>query len=483
MNLAMVQRILGLMLLMFSLTLLVPIAVSFGFADGHHQPFLSAMAVVAGVGVLLWLPVRSVQRDLRLRDGFLIAAVFWTCLGFAGAVPLYLSDQPGLSFTDAVFEAVSGLTTSGATVIVGLDDLPKSILFYRQQLQWLGGMGIIVLAVALLPVLGIGGMSLYKAETPGPIKDQKLTPRITQTAKAMWAIYALLTAACAASFWLAGMDGFDAIGHAFSVLSTGGFSTKDASLGHFDSVAIEIVATVFMFLGGVNFALHFYALRKREPGVYWQDTEFKAYFWIVASVVAFVTVYLWLDGEYPTFGESLRHASLQVVSMQTSTGLLTTGFADWPGALPPLLMALTLICGCAGSTAGGMKVIRWLIVFRQGVCELKQLVHPSAELPVKIAGRPVPQRVLNAVAGFFAMYFIIFAVLMFLLMIFGLDQITAWSAIATSINNTGPGLGDVAWHFRDVSDSAKWVCLIAMLVGRLEIFTFVLLLTPAFWER
>jgi trk/ktr system potassium uptake protein len=483
MNIAMVQRILGLMLLMFSLTLLVPVGVSLGFGDGHYRPFLYGAAIVAAAGAILWLPVHRLRRELRLRDGFLIAAVFWVCLGFAGAVPLYLSDRPELSFTDCVFEAVSGLTTSGATVIVGLDDLPKSILFYRQQLQWLGGMGIIVLAVALLPVLGIGGMSLYKAETPGPMKDQKLTPRITQTAKAMWAIYALLTAACALSFWLAGMSGFDAIGHAFSALSTGGFSTHDASLGYFNSRPIEMIATVFMFLGGANFTLHFTALRRREPGTYWHDTEFQAYFWIVVSVIAFVTLYLWIDGEYATLGESLRYASLQVVSMQTSTGLMTSGFANWPGPLPVLLMALTLICGCAGSTAGGMKVIRWLIVFRQGVCELKQLVHPSAEIPVKLAGRPVPQRVLNAVAGFFAMYFILFAIMLFLLMIFGLDQVTAWSAVATTINNTGPGLGDVASNFRSVPDSAKWVCTIAMLVGRLEIFTFVLLLTPAFWER
>ncbi len=483
MNLLMVQRILGIMLVMFSLTLLVPIAVSLAYADGHWRPFFYALLIVATVGFLLWLPVRRVRRDLRLRDGFLIAAVFWTCLGFAGATPLFLSDVPAMSFTDAVFEAVSGFTTSGATVIVGLDDLPKSILYYRQQIQWMGGMGIIVLAVAILPILGIGGMSLYKAETPGPMKDQKLTPRITQTAKAMWAIYALLTAACALGFWAAGMSLFDAIGHAFSALSTGGFSTHDASLGYFDSVTIEIIATVFMFLGGVNFALHFAVFARREPGIYWRDTEFQAYFWLVVAVISFATVYLWLYGKYPTIGESLRHASVQVVSMQTSTGLLTTGFADWPGALPPLLMALTLICGCAGSTAGGMKVIRWLIVFRQGVAELKQLVHPSAEIPVKLAGRPVPQRVINGVAGFFAMYFIVFAVFMFLLMMIGMDQVSAWSAVATSINNTGPGLGDVAWHFRDVPDSAKWVCTIAMLVGRLEIFTFVLFLTPAFWQR
>jgi trk system potassium uptake protein TrkH len=483
MNLRVVQRILGLMLMLFSLTLLVPIAVSLAYADGHWRPFLYSLLIVAAAGLLLWLPVRTARRDLRLRDGFLIAAVFWICLGFAGATPLLLSDVPTLSFTEAVFEAVSGFTTSGATVIVGLDELPKSILFYRQQIQWLGGMGIIVLAVAILPILGIGGMSLYKAKTPGPIKDQKLTPRITQTAKAMWAIYALLTAACAVGFWLAGMDGFDAISHAFSALSTGGFSTHDASLGYFDSISIEIIATVFMFLGGANFALHFSALRRREVGVYWRDTEFQAYFWIVASVVAFASVYLWLSGEYPAFGTSLRHASFQVVSMQTSTGLLTTGFVNWPGALPALLMSLTLICGCAGSTAGGMKVIRWLIVFRQGVAELKQLVHPSAEIPVKLAGRPVSQRVVSGVAGFFAMYFIVFAALMFLAMMFGMDQVSAWSAIATSINNTGPGLGDVAWNFRDVPDSAKWVCIIAMLAGRLEIFTFVILLTPAFWQR
>jgi trk system potassium uptake protein TrkH len=483
MNLSMVQRILGLMLMLFSLTLLVPIAVSLVYADGHWRPFFYSQMIVVVAGFLLWFPVRRVRRDLRLRDGFLIAAVFWTCLGLAGATPLFLSDVPALSFTDAVFEAVSGFTTSGATVIVGLDELPKSILYYRQQIQWLGGMGIIVLAVAILPILGIGGMSLYKAETPGPIKDQKLTPRITQTAKAMWTIYALLTAACAAGFWLAGMSGFDALGHAFSTLSTGGFSTHDASLGYFDNVAIEVIATVFMFLGGANFALHFSALRRREVGVYWRDTEFQAYFWIVISVIAFASIYLWLYGEYPTFGESLRHASLQVVSMQTSTGLLTTGFAHWPGALPALLMALTLICGCAGSTAGGMKVIRWLIVFRQGVAELKQLVHPSAEIPVKLAGRPVPQRIISGVAGFFAMYFVVFAALMFLLMMFGMDQVSAWSAIATSINNTGPGLGEVARNFRDVPDSAKWVCAIAMLIGRLEIFTLLLLMTPAFWQR
>lgn len=483
MNLPMVQRILGLMLMLFSLTMLPPAGVSLLYADGHWHPFVWAFAVIAAAGLVLWLPVRKVHRDLRLRDGFLVVAVFWVCLGFAGATPLLISDVPALSFTDAVFEAVSGFTTTGATVISGLDGLPKSILYYRQQIHWFGGMGIIVLAVALLPVLGIGGMSLFKAETPGPFKDQKLTPRITQTAKALWTIYATLTALCAVGFWVAGMTPFDAIGHAFATLSTGGFSTHDASFAHFNSAAVDAVAVVFMFLGGANFALHFMAVRGRDPGLYWRDTEFQAYFWLIVWVIVGTTAYLWLMGEFDSLATALHHASFQVVSMQTSTGFLTTGFADWPGALPVLLMLLTFICGCAGSTAGGMKVIRWLLVFRQGVAELKQLVHPSAEIPVKLAGRPVPQRIIGAVVGFFAMYLIVFATLMLLLMMFGVDQVTAWSAIATCINNTGPGLGEVAWTFQAQSDSAKWICTIAMLVGRVEIFTFVVLLTPAFWQR
>ncbi len=483
MNFSMAQRILGLMLMIFSLAMLPPIGVSLFYGDGQWEPFLLSSLIIAVSGFLLWLPARMARRELRLRDGFLIVSVFWVFLGLAGATPLFLSEVPALSFTDSVFEAVSGFTTTGATVIVGLDDLPRSILYYRQQIQWLGGMGIIVLAVAILPILGIGGMSLYKAETPGPMKDQKLTPRITQTAKALWAIYLSLTVACVVAYWLAGMSLFDAIAHAFSTVATAGFSPYDASLAHFDSMAIEAVATVFMFLGGASFALHFTVLRRRELGFYWRDTEFKAYFLLTAVVTVFATIYLWAMSEFPTLFESFRHAIFQVVSMQTTTGLLTEGFAHWPGALPALLVLLSFIGGCAGSTTGGMKVIRWLIVFRQGVAELKQLVHPSAEVPVKLAGRPVPQRIILGVGGFFAMYLVVFAVLMLLLMMFDLDQVTAWSAVAASLNNVGPGLAEVTMTFRDVSDSAKWVCAIAMLIGRLEIFTLLLLLTPAFWER
>ncbi|MBX3702190.1 MAG: TrkH family potassium uptake protein [Steroidobacteraceae bacterium] len=483
MNLRMVQRILGLMLMLFSLTMLPPIAVSLGYADGHWYPFAGAFAIVAAAGLLLWLPVRRLGGDLRLRDGFLVIAVFWIFLGLAGATPFLISDLPALSVTDAVFEAVSGFTTTGATVIVGLDQLPKSILYYRQQIQWLGGMSIIVLAVALMPMLGIGGMSLYKADTPGPMKDQKLTPRITQTAKALWAVYVLLTALCAVGYSIAGMDAFDAIGHAFSTISTGGYSPHDASLAYFDSAAVDAVATVFMFLGGVSFALHFTVLRRRDPRLYLNDPEFMSFFWLVFTIIAGSTLYLWWHGEFATLAESLRHSAFHIVSIHTGTGYTTTGFAHWPGAMPALLMLLTFIGGCAGSTTGGMKVIRWLLIYRQGVSELKRLVHPSAEIPVKLADRPVPQAVIMGVAGFFAMYCIVFGVLMLALMMLGVDQVTAWSAIASSMNNVGPGLGDVAVTFKDMPDAGKWICSVAMVSGRVEIFTMLLLLTPAFWRR
>jgi len=483
MNLPMVQRILGLMLMIFSLTMLVPAGVSLFYGDGHWYPFVAAFGVVGLIGALLYLPVRRVHRDLRLRDGFLIVALFWVALGVAGATPLLITDVPDLSFTDAVFEAVSGFTTTGATVIIGLEALPKSVLYYRQQIQWFGGMGIIVLAVALLPVLGIGGMSLYKAETPGPIKDEKLTPRITQTAKALWLVYLALTVACAGSYYLAGMSGFDAIGHAFSTLSTGGFSPYDASIAHFQNPAVDMIAAFFMLAGGTNFALHFAMLRGRSPGVYVRDPEFRAYVGILASLSLAVAAYLYLAGEYGSPLESQRYAIFQVVSLQTSTGFLTADFAAWAGALPALLMLATFVGGCAGSTGGGIKVIRWLLVFKQGLVELRRLVHPSAEIPVKFASKPVPVRVMNAVGGFFAIYLLLFGGMMLLLLAVGLDQVSAWSAVATSLNNTGPGLGSVAANFRDVPDAAKWICALAMLIGRLELFTLIILFTPEFWRR
>lgn len=483
MNLGTVLRIFGLIVVVFSLTMLPPVAIALLYADGHAHYFLQSFAIVLAIGLAMWLPVRNVQRDLRLRDGFLVVALFWTVLGIAGAVPFCLTDAPVLSFTDSVFEAVSGFTTTGATVIVGLDRLPPSILWYRQQIQWFGGIGIIVLAVALFPVLGIGGMQLYKAETPGPVKDEKLTPRIAQTAKALWGLYALLTGACAAAYAAAGMGWFDAICHAFSTVATAGFSTHDASLAYFDSFAIDMVACAFMFLGGVNFALHFTAWRAKSAWVWLEDPQFRAYLWLNVLLVLAVVGGLYGGGTYPSLAEAFRYGTLQAISHQTTTGFVTANFSAWPGMLPVLLLLSTFIGGCAGSTAGGMKVIRWQLVLKQGARELKRLVHPSAELPVKYADKPVPIQVLAAITGFFAMYLVLFGAMMLMLMGLGLDQITAWSAVASAINNLGPGLGAVHFNYTALPETAKWVVVVAMLIGRLEVFTLLVLFTPAFWRR
>ena len=482
MNLQVVQRILGLLLVLFSLTMLPPIGVALYYGDNNHGPFFDAFVALLIVGLVVWWPVRKCERDLRLRDGFLVVASFWVVLGIAGAAPLVLADQPDMSLTDAIFEAVSGFTTTGATVLTHLDRLPMSVLYYRQQIQWLGGIGMVVLAVALLPMLGVGGMQLLKAETPGPVKDAKLTPRITETAKALWIVYVAITAACAVGYWIAGMNTFDAIVHAFSTVSTGGFSTHDASLAYFNSAGIEIVAIVFMFLGGVNFSLHFLAWRRWRLRDYLHDPECRAYTVILLAVsILCIAVLIATRTDAP--GMAIRHGLLQVVSMMTSTGFVTTDFSLWPSALPVILILITFIGGCAGSTASGMKVIRWLLMWKQGSREIARLVHPSALLPVKLGEKAVEWRIIDAVWGFFAIYVVCFGVLMVAFMATGEDQVTAFSAIASCINNTGPALGKVAANFTSVSGSGKWLCILAMLLGRLEIYPLLILVSPAFWRR
>ena len=483
MNIATVLRLLGLIVTMFSLTMLPPVVVSLSYGDASWLPFVQTFGILLAAGLALWLPVRSVERDLKLRDGFLVVALFWIVLTLAGALPFLLGESPRLGFTDAVFESAAGITTTNATVIVGLDALPKSVLWYRQQVQWLGGLGVIVLAVALFPVLGIGGMQLYKSDTPGPVKDEKLTPRIWQTARALSGVYVLLTIACAMAYALAGMEAFDAVAHAFSTVSTGGFSPYDAGLAHFNSYAIDMVALVFMFFGGVNFALHFVAWRTKDALAYFSDPQFRAYLWVSVSLIALVTGYLLATGAYASLADAFRYGAVQVVSMQSTTGFVAAPFAGWPGMLPALLMLITFIGGCAGSTAGGMKVIRWQLVLKQAQRELTRLLHPSAALPVKFADTRVPGRVLAAVTGFFAMYLVLFGLMMLMMMATGLDQVTSWSAVAACINNAGPGLGDVAGGFKHVPEAAKWISIVAMLVGRLEVFTVVVLFTPAFWRH
>ncbi len=482
MNWTVVQRILGLLLMIFSLTMLPPIFFSVYYNDQSWLPFVQGFGITLTAGLLFWLPVHRSKKDLRLRDGFLVVASFWTVLGTAGAAPLYFADALSLTFTDAVFESMSGLTTTGATVLTGLDNLPVSILYYRQQLQWLGGMGIIVLAVAVLPMLGVGGMQLYRAEAPGPVKDTKLTPRITETAKALWYVYLAFTISCMVCYRIAGMGWFDALCHAFSTVAIGGFSTHDASIGYFNSPYIDFVAVFFMFAAGINFSLHFFAWRYVSVKHFFKDPEFRAYslMLIVMSALVISSLYFYrgFDSPFDTFTKGL----FQAVSIATTTGFHTDNFSMWPAALPVLLIFSSFIGGSAGSTAGGIKVIRWLLVYKQGVREIARLVHPSAEIPVKLGTKAVPSRVVEAVWGFFSVYIIVFVVLLLAMMSTGLDQVTAFSAVAATLNNLGPGLADVASGFMSLSDAAKWISVAGMLLGRLEIFTLLVLITPTFWR-
>jgi len=468
--------------MLFSLTLLPPIFVSLYFQDGAYLNFIIAFTISFATGLCAWLPVYRVRKDLRTRDGFLVTALFWLVLGAFGSLPFILISATELPIVDAVFESVSGLTTTGATVISGLDQLPKSLLYYRQQLQWLGGIGIIVIAVAVLPMLGIGGMQLYRAETPGPVKDSKLTPRITETAKALFFIYLALTITCAAAYYVAGMSPFDAIGHAYSTVAIGGFSTHDASMAHFDSPMVLIVCMIFMFLSGVNFALHFFAWRSKAVIHYLKDPEFLFYTSMICIGVLITVGYLAHSGTY-SLPDSLLYGSFELVSILTTTGFGVTDFSIWPTFLPVLIFLFAFMGGCAGSTGGGIKMIRVLLIIKQGAREIQRLIHPNAVFPIKIGHKTVPSRVIEAVWGFFGIYVIAYLILCVLLLASGLDFLTAFTAVGACINNLGPGLGDVALHYGDISSSAKWLLCFAMLLGRLEVFTLLVLFSPSFWRR
>lgn len=480
MNVALVSRLIGMCLVGFSLTLLVPMLMALWFQDGEFEHFALSAALGLSIGTVLFAFGFHRRGELRMRDGFLVVALYWVLLSAMAAVPLMLGAHLGV--VDAWFEAVSGFTTTGATVIAGLDTKPPSLLFYRQMIQWLGGMGMVVLAVAVLPMLGIGGSQLYRAEAPGPMKNEKLTPRLAHTAQLLWGIYVGLTVACALAYWAAGMSLFDAVSHSLSTVSTGGFSTHDASLGYFQSSTIELIAIVFMLAGAVNFGIHYIAWRERSVWAYWQDPEVRVFLLFVLVVVAVVSIILRSSGEYHSLPPTLRNAVFEVVTVVTSTGFGTVDFSEWPDFLPVLLIFISFVGGCGGSTAGGMKVMRMMLIALQGRIEVLKLVHPRAVLPLRIGKRVVGPGTMEAVWGFFAAYMGSFVILMLLMMHAGLDQVSAFSAIATSMNNLGPGLGEVAYSFASVSDSGKLIAAFAMLLGRLEVFTILVLLTPAFWR-
>jgi len=478
------QRILGLLLILFSITLLPPMGVSLWYQDDGLRAFAVAFVAMFGMGMVFWFPARHIKKELHLHDGFMITAVFWTVLSVVGALPFLFVPNMEMTLAQAVFEAVSGFTTTGATVIDELSKLPKSILYYRQQLQWLGGLGIIVLAVAVLPMLGIGGMQLYKAETPGPMRDEKLTPRLEHTAKALLYIYIILTIICAMAYWMAGMTLFNAIGHSYSTVATGGFSTHDESLGHYDSPLIEIIAMVFIILGSLNFTVHFIVWHKKDLRRYWNDIQGRVFIYIVLVLIAITLIVLMWQGVYTHFWTALRYASFQVISIISSTGYATTAdFSTWPLFLPVLILWSGFIGGCVGSTAGGFRVIRIILLYKQAIREIMRLIHHNAVIVVKIGNKKVPDNVAQAVWGFTILYITSYVFLSMLFMATGVDSITAFSGVAATLNMTGPGLGKVAVTYSGISDAGLWILSFTMLLARLEIFTLLVLLTPAFWRR
>jgi trk system potassium uptake protein len=477
-----ILRILGAIVALTSMFSLPPLLLALAYGEQETvQAFVDSFLAAAVPGFALWWPLRRVQYELRLRDGFFITTGIWVLVSLVSAIPFVLA-PPYMNYTDAVFEAVSGFTTTGATTIVGIDALPKSVLFYRQTLNFYGGMGIIVLAVAILPMLKVGGMQLFRAESTGPGKDSKLTPRIAETAKALWLIYFGLNVLCAIAYWVGGMTLFDAVCHALSTIATAGFSTHDAGFGYWDSALIDAIATGFMFIGGINFALHFVAWRRAAMDPYHTDSELRAYTVIILATTAAITLVLWLSDSFG-FGGALRHAAFQTVSNVTTTGFMTTGFVSWPSFAPLLLILIGFIGGCSGSTTGGLKVARVVMAVRQGLREVKQLVHPRAQFLVKMGGRRVSESIVLSVSGFCTLYVLSFLAVMLMLAGTGIDLITALSAAATCINNLGPGLGTVAVHFGDMHDAGVWICSFAMILGRLEVFAVLVLLTPSFWRE
>ena len=478
-----VISIIGFILMLFSVSTLVPLAISLYYRDGGVSTFFTAAVAEITVGFCAWFFFRKNKRQLKTRDGFLIVAVVWITLCLFAAIPFYISPLAHQTLVNSIFEAVSGLTTTGASITQNIETLPHAILFYRQELQFFGGMGVVVLAVAVMPMLGIGGMQLYRAETPGPMKDSKLTPRITETAKALWFIYLLLTVACALAYWAAGMNFFDAVGESFGTTSTGGFAMHDASFSFYHSDVINMIAMLFMFLSSVNFGLHYLAFQNRSVKLYWRDVEFR-YYVVLVFVVAFIAVLsLYVHHYYANLWQDSIKGLFAVISLISSTGFNNGSFAKWPAWLPYLLIIASLIGACGGSTAGGMKTMRFVLVCKLTALQFKKLIHPNGVYPLKFGEQIIPRSLMESMMAFIAIYLAFLTVATLCLLASGLDFTTAFSAAAISIANVGAGLGGVSDGFSHLHSFAKIVLIITMLAGRLEIFTLLMLFTPAFWRK
>jgi len=479
-----VAHVLGLLLASFALAYALPVGCSLLFADGLAPRFLLAAALTAGTGLILAGATWRFRRELKPRDGFLLVTLGWLLLSGAAALPLLLA-LPDLSFTGAFFEAMSGLTTTGSTVLNGLDALAPSLNFWRHALHWFGGLAIIVMALAVLPLLGVGGMQLYKGQAPGAVKEERLTPRITETARQLWLVYTLITVAGIVALRVCGMSWFDAVCHAFSAVGLGGFSTHDRSIAWFNSPAIELTLMVLMLIAALNFARHIVALRRLSLDTYRQDPEARAIFVLLAVSVIGIASLLTSRGVYSDFLEALRHSAFNVISQATTSGLTTQDYQQWPVFAPYWMLVLSCVVCSTGSTGGGIKMFRTLLLVRQAGREMKLLIHPAALVPLRIGGRPVPESVGPAVLAFIFLYFMTIAVLTFTMLLTGMDFDSSFSAVIASVNNTAHGFGPpgAVRNLHSLSPEQIWICTAAMLLGRLEIFSVIVLFRPAYWRK
>lgn len=479
-----VLRPLGVIGMAMSLSHLVPITISLIYGDGALRAFCASMLFNFVVAMITFMATRNIQREMKPRDGMLLVVLAWTGGAAFATVPLLMT-IPELSFTDAYFETISGLTTTGATVLSDLDSLAPSLNIWRALLEWLGGMGLIVLAVAVLPLLGIGGRQLFRAETPGPMKDSQLTPRITETAKGLWVVYAVISLLCLIAYRLAGMNWFDALVHMFSTMGLGAFSSHDAGFSYWNSPQIEAVAIVFMLIAGINFGTHFVALQRRSLTPYRRDPEAGLFLLVTVASCVGIAGYLYTMDTYPSFWAALRFASFNVVSIATTTGFANTDYNLWPMFAPLWMLFLCCFASCSGSTGGGIKMIRAQLLYAQVNREYLKLLHPNAISPAKVGGHVIENKILFAVLAFMFVYVCCIVAMTLVLVASGLDFISAFSAVVACINNTGPGLNKVgpATTYAVLTDFQTWICTFAMLLGRLELFTLLIIFTPAFWRR
>ena len=467
------------MLMMFAGTLMIPIVTSLLFSDGNFQTFIVSLLVFFIIGALLYFPNSKIKSsDIKSKEGFLIVVLFWLILSLFGSLPFILDKDLSLSFVDALFESISGWTTTGATIIDDLENLSPSILIYRQMLQWLGGMGIVILALAILPMLGVGGMQLYKAESTGPIKDNKISPRIAETAKSLWRVYIGLTTVCALLYFFAGMSIFDSVAHSFSTIAIGGFSTYNDSIGHFNSPIIEFVCIIFMLLAALNFILHFLAVKSGSIATYFKDTEVRSFTFIIIIFLSLIYVFhLVNNSDIP-----LRHIIFQLISFITTSGFTSTSYESWPSFIVFTLLLVSFFGACAGSTGGGIKIIRVVLVLKLLKKGLLRTLHPTAQVPVKINDQAISDEVASNIYDFIVFYILSYMILSFLLLIFGNDIATSFSSVASCLNNLGPAIGDAVNSYSSLSTSSKYVLSFTMILGRLEIYTLLIILTPYFWK-